>query len=101
GVVWAARGDRGTLSRHKSVPPDLFSPLLATPGASFVSLQVGAVGGRAPLGALADRITDFADEIRDFGDTAAIIGELDLVMAVNTGAGPGAGRWGRPVGCVR
>ncbi len=97
GLVWAARGDRGTLSRHKSVPPAALSPLVSIPGVAFVSLQVGALGTRAPFGPLAERIADFSADVHDFGDTAAIVSELDLVVSVDTAVAHAAGALGKPV----
>ncbi len=99
GLAWAAlaRGDHGYLTRHKSVPLELLAPLVATRGVSFVSLQIGAAGDRGPLGPLGRRLIDFTGEIRDFGDTAAIIGELDLVISTDTSVAHVAGALGKPV----
>jgi tetratricopeptide (TPR) repeat protein len=97
GLVWSARGDRAALSIHKSVPPQTLAPLFATPGIAFASLDAAAVGSHANLGALAAHVADFAQDIRDFGDTAAIIAALDLVIAVDSPAAHLAGAMNRPV----
>lgn len=98
GLAWAAcaRGAEGFLHRQKSIPLALLTPLLATPNVTFVSLQVDAAGHLGELGPLAHRIVDAAAGIRDFGDTAAIIGELDLVISIDTAVAHVAGASGVP-----
>jgi Flp pilus assembly protein TadD len=99
GLAWAAfaRGDHGYVTRHKSVPLALLAPLIDTPGVAFVSLQLGAAGALAPLGARARRVFDPTADINDFGDTAAIIGELDLVISTDTSVAHVAAALGTPV----
>ena len=99
GLAWSAlhRGDHGYLTRHKSVPVAALAPIVARSGASFVSLQPGAAGDRSPLGALADRIVDWTAGFHDFGDTAAVIAALDLVVTTDTSVAHVAGALGKPV----
>jgi ADP-heptose:LPS heptosyltransferase len=71
-------------------------PLLATPGVSFVSLQVGpraAEIASLPSGPL----LDLSAELTDFAETAGAILNLDLVIAVDTSVAHLAGALGRPV----
>ncbi len=99
GLAWAAyaRRDVAYLTRQKTIPLPHLAPLLETPGVSFVSLQLGAAGELSPLGNLAERVTVFTRDIRDFGDTAAIMAELDLVISTDTSVAHVAGALGRPV----
>jgi tetratricopeptide (TPR) repeat protein len=80
GLVWA--GNPEHLNDHnRSIPFDLLSPLLETRGVLFFSLQIG----RRPV--IEERtfpFVDLTDEIRDFSDTAALMENLDLVIAVDT-----------------
>ncbi|HTI46059.1 MAG TPA: tetratricopeptide repeat protein [Casimicrobiaceae bacterium] len=99
GLAWSvfARSDYGYVTQHKSVPPAVLAPLLDVPGMRFVTLQPGAAGDPAVFGDRGARIVDLRSEIRDFGDTAALIESLDLVIAPDTAVTHVAGALGVPV----
>ena len=89
GLVWA-----GSKTQKKdflrSIPFKEFMPLLAIPGARFISLQKdGGESGGALL--------DWMAECEDFLDTAALVQQLDLVISVDTAVAHLAGALGRPV----
>ncbi|EPY01138.1 tetratricopeptide repeat protein [Magnetospirillum fulvum] len=81
----------------RSVPFELFLPLLGIPGLELVSVQVGpraadiAAAGAEPL------LLDPSSRLADFGDTAAVLAGLDLVISVDTSVAHLAGALGRPV----
>ncbi|MCG5075027.1 tetratricopeptide repeat protein [Paraburkholderia tagetis] len=101
GLVW---GGSPTFynNRNRSVALAAFRPLFALEKISWFSLQKGEAA-RAQLAALAGDATihasihDFTDDLRDFGDTAALIMNLDLVIAVDTSVAHLAGALGKPV----
>jgi tetratricopeptide (TPR) repeat protein len=82
----------------------LFPPLHPLPlageervGASFVSIQRDVRGeDAAPLASEA-RVTHVGGELQDFSDTAAVLAQCDLVIAVDTAAAHLAGAMGRPL----
>ena len=94
GLVW--RGFGGHVNdAHRSLPGlDCLAPLRALPGVSFVSLQRG-MDGEPPPAAPAPDILDLGAEIEDFGDTAAIVEQLDLVICVDTAVAHVAGALGK------
>lgn len=94
GLVWS--GNPGHVhDRERSAGFEHFTRLGAREGVAWFSLQKGrdearsALGG-APLAALGPLIEDFSD-------TAAILAQLDLLIAVDTAAAHLAGALGRPV----
>ena len=99
GLAWSvfARDDHGFVTRHKSIPPQLLTPLLDVAGVEFHSIQPGAAGDPAAFGALADRVAGYGTAIRDFADTAALLSELDLVIAPDTAVAHLAGALGTPI----
>ncbi|WP_321958033.1 tetratricopeptide repeat protein [Paraburkholderia bannensis] len=97
GLVWA--GNPGFYNdRNRSVPLAAFAPLFALDKLHWFSLQKGDAA-RAQLAALETGATlhDFTDELRDFGDTAALIMNLDIVIAVDTSVAHLVGALGKPV----
>jgi Tfp pilus assembly protein PilF len=90
GIAW--QGSRThTNDRQRSVDPSRFAPLAATPGVQLFSLQKGS--DARPTCALIDRTA----ELDSFLDTAALIKNLDLVIAVDTAVAHLAGALGVPV----
>lgn len=102
GLVWGGNPREGDpaarlVDRRRSIALREFSPLLAMPGISFVSLQKGLP--TAQLAGLAPELRpyDAMGEIGDFADTAALAVNLDLVISVDTSVAHLAGALGKPV----
>ena len=94
GLVWG--GNPSHLNdRNRSIAPELFRPLAETPGVSAFSLMVGRDGecGRV----FGSAVTDLAEDLTDFAETAAAIANMDLVISVDTAVVHLAGALGTPV----
>lgn len=75
---------------------------LKHPGVEFYSLQKGQPAESELADSIArgwdgPQLKDFTGDLHDFDDTAALIGELDLVISVDTSTAHLAGALGKPV----
>ena len=104
----ASRGDPilasdlpgGSNSLHddrRSIPLAAFEPLLKVRSAKFVSLQKGA--GAEQADAWRGKIEDWMDGCDDFIDTAALVSNLDLVIASTPRWYILRARWASRCGC--
>lgn len=95
GLAWAGSPEHTNDLRRSCRLADL-RPLTGVDGVRFFSLQVGEGAGE-----LAEHpemgVRDLAAGISDYADTAALIAQLDLVIAVDTSVAHLAGAMGRPV----
>jgi tetratricopeptide (TPR) repeat protein len=101
GIVWAS-GYRDKLDalrfyHKKSCPLSEFLPLLDIPHVQLYSLQVGGNASDIDEFKDCDRLHNWSPFIRDFTDTAALVAQLDLVIAVDTAIVHLAGAMGKPV----
>jgi tetratricopeptide (TPR) repeat protein len=94
GIVWAGRPTHHN-DRNRSTTLATFAPLAELAGVALVSLQkgptqsqIGGYWGRAPL-------INLGPEIRDFGDTLAVLKCLERVVAVDTSVCHLAGAMGK------
>jgi len=90
GLAWAGRAENRN-DRNRSIRLENFSPLAKVAGVQFHSLQTS----RTTNAALA--LSDWSDLLKDFGETAALIANLDLVISVDTAVAHLAGAMGKPV----
>ncbi|RQH05993.1 tetratricopeptide repeat protein [Paraburkholderia dinghuensis] len=97
GLVWA--GNPGFYNDHnRSVALADLRPVLESERITWFSLQKGDAA-RAQIASLGGEIVihDFSTDLHDFADTAALIMNLDLVIAVDTAVAHLAGALGKPV----
>ena len=94
GIVWAGRPTHHN-DRNRSTPLATFAPFADIPDVALVSLQkgpgqaqIGSYWGRAPL-------INLGPELRDFGDTMAVLECLERVVLVDTSVGHLAGAMGK------
>jgi len=99
GLAWSvhARDDHGYVTGHKSIAAGTLAPLLDVAGVAFHSLQPGAPGDVSAFGSRAGSIAATGAMIEDFGDTAALIENLDLVITPDTAVAHVAGALDKPV----
>jgi tetratricopeptide (TPR) repeat protein len=94
GLVWSGNPSHSKDAK-RSIPLRLFQRLLNV-DATFVSLQKEL---RADDKAFLEKtgVVDLTAGLKDFNDTAALLGALDLVITVDTSVAHLAGALGRPV----
>ena len=97
GIAWQGRPENGG-DRWRSFRLEHFAPIAEVPGVELVSLQLGygseqlaELGGRFPVVELPGR------RGQEFGETAAIAANLDLVISPCTAIAHLAGGLGLPV----
>jgi hypothetical protein len=96
GVVWAGRPTHPNDSR-RSIPLAMLAGFARLSNICLVSLQkVVPERDKAALASFPDML-DVSDALTDFGQTAALITALDLVVTVDSAAGHLAGALGKPV----
>lgn len=94
GIVWAGNKELAADAK-RSISLSLFKPLQKVHGVTLFSLQKG--DGADQLKEFNFDIIDFMGDCSDFLDTAALIENLDLVIAVDTAVAHLAGALAKPV----
>lgn len=91
GLTWAG-GKSTSTNYQRSLNPDHLLSLLDIPGLSFFSLQKERTLKSRDL-----ELNDLMEEVVDLYDTAALIGNLDLIISVDTAVAHLAASLGKPV----
>ena len=96
GLAWTGRPTHPN-DKRRSMPLESILPFAGAGPAAFVSLQKPMPArDLAHISAFA-HMTDLSAELTNFGETAALIENLDLVITVDTSMGHLSGALGKPV----
>src|SRR5204862_377420 len=94
GLVWSGNPAHPENRRRRTTLEEL-ARLAQVKGVEFFSLQKGEPAKELASAPFA--IVDLGNELLDFGDTAAVLEELDLLITTDTSVPHLAGAMGRPV----
>lgn len=94
GLVWQGNFQHIN-DRNRSIPLSLLEPLAQIADINFINLQKGPAADAIKTSPIP--LTDFTPDLHDFADTAALISNLDLVIAVDTALAHLTGSLGKPV----
>jgi Flp pilus assembly protein TadD len=106
GLVWAGAPRRdnpiaAAVDRRRSLSLEFLAPLAGIEGLQLFSLQKGPAAAdlrdAQARGWGGPAIVDHTAELQDFADTAALVANLDLVIACDTSVAHLAGAMGKPV----
>lgn len=96
GLAWSGKPSHKN-DRNRSIPFAQLKPILGQPGVGFVSLQREVRATDLAGLTQCPNIVRLDEALSDFADTAAVIEQLDLVIAVDTAVAHLAGALGKPV----
>lgn len=94
GLAWAGRRQYSA-DRHRSLEPAMLDPLKQVAGIEFHSLQKHE-SQENPNAKPSLPMVGWSEHLTDFSETAALIEQLDLVIAVDTSVAHLAGAMGKP-----
>jgi Flp pilus assembly protein TadD len=96
GIAWAG-SPKHKNDANRSIHPELLAPLADVDGVVFFSLQKANENEKAAMQPVRPRLVDFTSSLCDFGETAALMDHLDLVICADTAVAHLAGATGKPV----
>ena len=94
GLAWAGNPKHAN-DHRRSIPLAALAPLLATPEACFVALQRMIPERDQAFMDTASNLLDISADLTDFGETAAAIARLDLIITVDSAVAHLAGALGK------
>jgi tetratricopeptide (TPR) repeat protein len=95
GLAWAGNPAHYN-DATRSIALSAFAPLGEIPRVAFCSLQKGPAAKQAADAPAGLRLIDLTEQIDDFAETAALIANLDLVIAVDTAVAHLSAAMGKP-----
>ncbi len=96
GIVWSGN-PKQRYNARRSISFEKLEPILRVRGARFFSVQKGPASDEALHAPPGIDVVALGPELSSFGDTAAVLSQLDLLISTCTSVPHLAGALGRPV----